>query len=62
MRCERSNMLSSWTLEDGMCIYILLNNESMLVDDYHCQTLGITMFNVSAIKYTETFPGRNRFM
>lgn len=55
-------MLSSWTLEDGKCVYMLLNNAFMLVDDYHCQTLGITVFTVSAMKYTETFHRRNYLM
>jgi hypothetical protein len=48
-------MLSGRTVEDGVCvcIYTLLNNASMLVYDYHCQTLGIIVFTDSAIKYTE---------
>jgi len=55
-------MLSNGTIQDGKCVYTLLSNASMLVDDYHCQTLGIIVFTISTIKYTETFHRRNCFM
>jgi hypothetical protein len=40
----RKYMHCSTFVEDGKCVHMLLNIGSVLVDDYHCQTLSVTTF------------------